>query len=54
MPRRIDLQDNIVPVAASKRKHGEVADSESEKEEIMLDEDFGWADDDDPLVIGSH
>ncbi|KAL9046654.1 MAG: hypothetical protein Q9214_000562 [Letrouitia sp. 1 TL-2023] len=54
VPRRISLQENIVPVAPSKRKHGQVADSESEKEEIILDEDFGWADDDDPLAIGSH
>ncbi|KAL9611557.1 MAG: hypothetical protein Q9167_003804 [Letrouitia subvulpina] len=54
VPRRISLQENIVPVAPSKRKHGEVADSESEKEEIMLDEDFGWADSDDPLAMGSH
>lgn len=44
----------MVSVAPSKRKHGEVADSESEKEEIMLDEDFSWAEDDDPLAIGSR
>ena len=36
----------ILPTLSSKRKRGEVEDSESEVEEAASDQEFGWANDD--------
>ncbi|MCJ1234345.1 hypothetical protein MMC14_002306 [Varicellaria rhodocarpa] len=41
---------SVLPSSQLKRKRDEIADSASEEEDIGSDEEFGWADDDDPLV----
>lgn len=43
----------VLPAASTKRKRGEIADSESEDGEAASDQDFGWAEDDDALNAAS-
>lgn len=40
----------MVSAPPLKRKRDQIADSQSEDEDVGSEEDFGWADDDHPLV----
>ena len=40
----------ILSSSQLKRKRDEIPDSASDEEDVGSDEEFGWADDDDPLV----